>query len=525
MASEVRRGATRILANYARLFATVTIGLVLVPVQLAWLGNDGFGLLALVGASVGLAAILQDVMRNSLVRELGTAWHADQRDIPFATVYASAFVICGVIALATAAFFVLAIVVIPLLDVPPDYIAPARWILGAEGVSSCVLILLSPAFNMYVVDERFIAHNIWTAAQRAVYLLAALVLFLGFRITDPPLGLTLFGISTAAMSILLLLIATAIIIGSDSRLRPKPWLFSRPAIREVSATFGWNSGVVLAMNLHERVGAIIMNVVFGLWGNAIFGLALRLVGYVRMTTLGVTFGLDAVSTRLSSVEDHGALRSVIRHSTRLHGYVAIPAAIFVLLMAEPLLRLWVGRYVQDPDPESGRAVVASAEVLVKIMVVGLAARAIADGWTKLLYGAGHIRTYAPLVLAGGLANPVIAFALIWLLPKSTNYTAAAWGLSAVFVVVHLVLLPAAGAKALGTSWQDLLAPLIRPTLVTLGALPVLLVPLLRNRAAPIGWTEFLLITLIFGATYFALGYVFGLRPAERIRLRRLVGVG
>ncbi|HBZ96462.1 MAG TPA: hypothetical protein DEO57_01295, partial [Phycisphaerales bacterium] len=74
--SEARRGLIRITTNYGRLMATLVIGLILVPVQLAWVGPNGFGLIAAIGASTGLAAMLQDIMRQSMVRELGTVWHA-----------------------------------------------------------------------------------------------------------------------------------------------------------------------------------------------------------------------------------------------------------------------------------------------------------------------------------------------------------------------------------------------------------------------------------------------------------------
>jgi len=36
---------------------------------------DGFGLLCLIGSSVGFGGMLQDMMRSSMVRELGSAWH------------------------------------------------------------------------------------------------------------------------------------------------------------------------------------------------------------------------------------------------------------------------------------------------------------------------------------------------------------------------------------------------------------------------------------------------------------------
>ena len=73
--SEKQKGFHRIIANYGRLLATMAMGIATVPLQVAWLGMEGFGLLGLVGSSVGLGRMLQDMMRSSMVRELGAAWH------------------------------------------------------------------------------------------------------------------------------------------------------------------------------------------------------------------------------------------------------------------------------------------------------------------------------------------------------------------------------------------------------------------------------------------------------------------
>ena len=73
--SEKSRGIRRIATNYGRLIATMSMGIATVPLQVKWLGMQGFGLLGLVGSSVGLGRMLQDMMRSSMVRELGAAWH------------------------------------------------------------------------------------------------------------------------------------------------------------------------------------------------------------------------------------------------------------------------------------------------------------------------------------------------------------------------------------------------------------------------------------------------------------------
>jgi uncharacterized membrane protein len=109
------------------------------------------------------------------------------------------------------------------------------------------------------------------------------------------------------------------------------------------------------------------------------------------------------------------------------------------------------------------------------MALGMVTRAISDGWIRILYGAGHVTCYAPLVIAGGIANPLLAGLLLLVLPASVRITAVCWSFSTVLFVVHGILIPIAGARALGISSVKLVSPLLRPLIVALVFAPILLV--------------------------------------------------
>jgi peptidoglycan biosynthesis protein MviN/MurJ (putative lipid II flippase) len=267
-------------------------------------------------------------------------------------------------------------------------------------------------------------------------------------------------------------------------------------MKKVAGTFGWNSGVVGAMNLHERVANFIMNYFFGLWGNAVFSLALRLVSYIRMASLGLTFGLDSVSARISTTEDQQSLQSMFRHSTRMLGFVAFPAMVVVFILAEPLLRMWVGRSVENPAE-----VLPATEILVKIMVIGLTCRAVSDGWMKLFYGAGFIRKYAPYIFAGGLINPILSVLLILAFPKNAAYTGPAVAYSLVFIVVHMFLMPQITAGSVGLSLGKILRPSLRPLFLAIAAAPTLFIAKIVSTSELIDWTGVIAGVFSYGVVY------------------------
>ena len=259
-----------------------------------------------------------------------------------------------------------------------------------------------------------------------------------------------------------------------------------------------------------------MNLFFGLWGNAVFSLALRLVSYIRMATLGLTFGLDSVSARLSSVEDKSSLQSMFRHSSRMLGFVAFPAMIVVFVLAEPLLRMWVGRSLSNPSE-----LLPPSELLVKIMVLGLTCRAISDGWMKLFYGAGHIRKYAPYVLAGGFVNPLLSIGFILLLPKSWNFTGAAVAYSLVFLIVHMIIMPKVTAKQVGLTFNTIVSPIFRPLIVAFVSFPILFVGYLFTGTETLDWTGVIVGVGSYALLYSIFSWWFILTKRERIGIIRL----
>lgn len=162
-----------------------------------------------------------------------------------------------------------------------------------------------------------------------------------------------------------------------------------------------------------------------------------------------------------------------------------------------------------------RAVLSS-----QILVLGFTARGISDGWIRLLYGAGHIRRYAPVVLAGGLLNPLLAVGLIYLLPGDWSFTGPAWSFTAIFLTFHALALPWVGARCLRVPYWHMFRPMRRPVAATALASPLLVfVPRLISPASPIG----LLVNIgAFGAVYLALTPFVVLRPHERRRAWSLI---
>jgi O-antigen/teichoic acid export membrane protein len=291
-------------------------------------------------------------------------------------------------------------------------------------------------------------------------------------------------------------------------------------------TGSWNILTVTAMNLHIRLDQLLVNIFFGVSGNAAFALAVTLTSYIRMLTVGVTDGLDAVSARVSTTsKKDGAVRDLLRHTTRMTAFVALPAGLLVLVLAHPLMDLWVAR-----RSEKAVALVPLAFVAVQILMVGMTSRAITDNWTRILYGAGFVSRYARQILVGALFNPVVAIALVYLLPgpfpvkdempEPYKFYGPAIAFAAVFTAVHLFFLPTIAAKCLNIRYREMFTPILPSLAVTLLCAPILLAA-----KAWIGhWNLFWLAGVggAYGALYLVISMFVVVTREERQRIVKMI---
>lgn len=476
MPSEARRGIVRIAANYTRLLSNVVLGLVSVKILVGATGNDGWGLISTLGATTGIANLTEESVRRSMIRELGAALHSDDPQAFPRTFNTAMLVSSGMSVVTLAIFGVIAVcVALNAFTIPAAMVSAALWLVGFKAVESFFDVLLSPIFNVYIASERMRAFNGWVMAQRVARLASALwLLWMIPKGTPVDEILKTYAWVGAALYIgVNMLACLTMMLFVDPRTRPRPWLARRAEMKGLVAVGKWNMAMTTAQNLHLRADQVITNIIFGLAFNAPFGFAMQLTSYVRMLTVGMTDGLDAATARISSKKGEQSVRDLIRHSTRLHAFVSIPTGIGLFILARPALDLWVGNDVQN------RAVVIpQAALLMQIIVLGVTCRAISDGWIRILYGAGHIRSYARPIVLWSVANPILAVALSHTLPAGIAPLGPAIAFSAVTLVLSTLVVPIVGARCLRVSALELIGPALRPAIVAAAASPI---PILADR--------------------------------------------
>ena len=534
MSNETRKGLIRIVSNYMRLILTLVLGLSVVPLTLRWLGEDAFGIISLLGANFGLAGIFSQIISMSIVRELAQAYHKD--DETFRVNYSVICMVTLIFAALSLLSFAIIYAIVPVFKISPDFIGPARWFVVGQASITTVRIILSPVLNMYLVKEMFIGYNIWFVGVRATNIISVLVLGYVFAIDDPKQGLLALGVLWAVLSILGFGIAVAALIRLDPRLKFRYSFGNRESRSQVMSTFSWNTCVQIAMNLHQQVPQLLLNLFFGTLANAAWGIGFRFVSYIRMVTTGVQFGSDAVSARLASGEDsekaRKQLQRLINIQTKLTTLVALPAATGIFLYCWPIYHAWVG-FTLDSYSE----VMTAAVYMSRILTIALVSRAVSDTWLIILYGAGYVRSYAPWVFAGGLAAPVASIILMFVLPESVSMYAPPAMFAFVLFTVHFLGLPFIVGKCLQVNPYNLFTGVLLPFFATLiaaaagmGVLAAaghvgdlgLIGSIDRERASGMSAVAVISSIIVFGLVYAALSYAIVLSADERKRISGLL---
>ena len=477
MNANSRSHVIRLGANYAQLLGSFIVGLFIIRLLLG-LGESVYGVIAVLIAGTGLARMLREVLQTGSVPLLGQAWHAqtaaagtdtgtantapDRQN--FRRLFQAALWVAAAAGLLTIGLFALLRLSLTWFDIPEALRQAASAFVWIRAIQAVVATVLSPILTMILVREKMIAHNALIFAERIFELVAALVTLHWVGSDDPARALVVFAIIACTATVAAHLLSALILLVREPALRPQRSLAVRSEVRALTASLGWNAVHALAMNLHLRLDVILMNSCFGVVAGMLFSIAGQAASYVRQLTMGLVVGIDALAARHRGSGRHDRLQQLARGQMTLQAAVVLPAAGALLIAAEPLLALWLRGRLENPAQS-----LPELALYCRLLVIGVAARSLSESWMATLTGTGNARRFAPLVLAGALLNPAIIGIGVALLPESIGRLVPALSFSAIFLVVHLTLIPKVTATFLQVRVRELYRPCSAPVLAVVFA--------------------------------------------------------
>lgn len=367
-----------------RLGGTLIAGLLLVRLLVEF-GPGVYAVVALLQTTIGYLRMFPDILAQSIVHDLSAGAHAEDDGSALADAFGSALVVCGLVGLAIGASTTLFVIGLDaMFSIPAELRAPGRYLAACIGVQSFAIALTTPSLALLAVRERFAAVNLVTTGQRWTLPLAAGAVLM---IPAPDIASMLDRYATLSTILFCSWQAGAVIWIHRSAPVPLARAHVTPTqCRRMLGLGGWAGMVNIAMVVQTVFGATLMNQTFGVTGNAAYGIAVQLGGYIRMAANGMALGLEAISARFTRGGDAPARRTIVHYATMANAWAAFAALPVIAMHVETWLRLWLG----DPAGNPGLDYEPTA-LLVLAFALGSTFFGIFDGWRKVLVGAGHAR--------------------------------------------------------------------------------------------------------------------------------------
>lgn len=386
--------ARNLSTRYLVLIAELVIGMLMLPFNLAHLGASQYGLWMLVGSITVHFSLLDMGYGSATVKFI--AQYRAHRDARALNEIASTlfYIFAGVGLLAYGVAALLAFNLDHLFKITPEQVETGKWLLLIVALFVAINFPFSVFGGITGGFQRYDINNVVSLTTAIVVALVNVaVLLAGF-------GLITLVATTTGVRICAYLVYRRNAYRVFPELQIRPSLFCRARLREVTGFSIWAAIINWAYKLNYQIDGLIVGAFLGTAAVSVWAVAERIInGTQRLTNQfnGVLFPIIVDRDQRARRDE---LQQIVLQGTRLSLMMVLPVAATLVLLAEPLVRAWVGPSMLGAVP------------VIQILAIVVAIRVGNASGTILLKGAGEIRQLAMVNIATGVANIILSALLI-----------------------------------------------------------------------------------------------------------------
>lgn len=437
--------ARNVSTRYLAIAAETLVGLVMLPFNLAHLGKAEYGLWVLLGSLTVHFSTLELGYGSGLVKF--AAQYRARRDARALNEIASTLFFTFV-ALALVAYLIVVGVAFNLdhlFALSSEQAYTGRWVLLIIGVYVAMNFPFSVYGGMISGFQRYDVNNTMAIVMAfVVALVNAAVLLAGY-------GLVTLVASTTAVRVLAYLIYRRNAYRVFPPLRIHPSLFRRARLREVTGFSIYASIIDWANKLNYQMDQVVIGVFLGSASVAVWAPAERIISGVQRLTNQLNGVLFPTIVDSDASQRHERLRQIFLQGTRLSLAMVVPIATALVMLADPLVRAWLGDQAQA---------VAGCIPVIQILAVAVAIRVGNATGNTLLKAAGEHRFLAWVNLGTGFVNVVLSILLV----RRFGLVGVAWGTLVPIACSALFILYPASCRRAGISLRRGLVQAVFPAL-------------------------------------------------------------
>lgn len=446
--------ARNVSTRYLSIIADMAIGLSLLPFNLAYLGKSDYGLWVLLG-SLTMHMSAFELGTNALVKFMAQ-YRAQTNARAINEIASTVFITFTAVALIAYALLMGAAFNLEhLFELTADQAVVGQWILMIIGLH----VALNFPFGVYgAVTGGFQRYDINNLVAIVTSVTAAAVnvavVLAGYGLIHLVAATTL-----VRMSAYLMYRINAYRVFPELRISPR--LFRMSRLKEVMGFSIYMTGIDWANRLNYQLDEVVIGAFLGPAAVAVWAPAERIVSGVQRLTNQVNGVLFPLIVDSDTTNQHTRLQQILLEGTRLSLAMVIPMAAAIFVLADPLIRAWLG---------SGADAVAGAIPVLQILSIAVAIRVGDATSTTLLKGAGSHKLVAGVNLAAGLVN--VALSALLIMPF--GLIGVAYGtLIPIGCAAAFVLFPAACRRvgvSVGHAFMHAVVPAVWPAVAAGGVL-------------------------------------------------------
>lgn len=405
-----KRIAKNSLYLYIRKLITVFIGLYSSRLLLEQLGLDDFGLYGLVGSVIMLFGSIKVLFTDSIRRFINIE-KGRRNPERVQLIFTYGVMLNLLIAILFVAIVEIAgIILIPRLNIAPENITTAIWILQFSLASAVVTIMTTPYDAIMIANERFNAFAIFAVIDSVLRLLA--VVFLIFCPTNKVIYYSAFMLIAALIVRVLSALYCKREFGDEVKYR---WQKDKKLLRDMTFFSGWNFLGRAGYTLYDGGINIWLNLFGGVLVNAARSVAMNVRNLVIQFTLDTIAGFRPQTVKSYGAGDMARYEELVFNASKFCFVVSAVLAFMCSVFCHFLIRLWLGEippYSVDfvkaimlglmlGGANTGIHMVFDATAKMKlyeIWVITVYALSLGGGWLALWLGAPFYSVF--LVAAG-----------------------------------------------------------------------------------------------------------------------------
>ena len=393
-ARPLHRIARNVATRYLLVAAELIVGLITLPFNLRHLGPDAYGLWMLT-AGLTIHFSILDLGYGGAMVKFVAQYRAHRNARALNEIASTIFVLFTSIGLAAYLLVIgLAFNLEHLFNISAAQSEIGKWILLIVGVN----VTFNFAFSVFGgVSSGFQRYDINNLVGMCTSIIVGLVnigmLLMGF-------GVVALVAATTVVRLAMYFVYRRNAYRVFPALQISPSLFRRARLREITGFSVYSSMIDWAHKLNYEVDAIVIGVFLGAAPVAVWAVASRVIAATQRLTNQGNSVLFPVVVESDATNKQGRLQTVLLEGTRLTLATVAPIAVLLIVLADPLVRAWVG-------PE-----MLGAVPIIQILAFAVTLRVATATATTVLKGAGRVRYLAMVNLSAGVVNVALSAVLV-----------------------------------------------------------------------------------------------------------------